>query len=125
MASTFAPASSLCRLCRGPVVTKNSVALISTHTAVLERLAERIGELLETTVAADDRVCRPCKSRFDSLEKALEDLESFRLKASESRGAFLTSGKRMRDSMGVSPDTMRVRPALKRFNSQNAEPDES
>ena len=28
----------------------------------------------------------------------------------------------MRDSMGVSPDTMRVRPALKRFNSQNAEP---
>ena len=92
MASSFAPASSLCRLCRGPVVTKNSVALFST-TAVLERLAERIGELLETTVAADDclphRVCRPCKRRFDSLEKALEDLESFRLKASESRGASL------------------------------------
>ena len=113
MASAFtAAAASLCRLCRGPVVTKNSVALFS-NIAVLERLGERIGTLLQTTVAADDglphRICRPCKRRFDSLEKALEDLENFRSKASESKLTFLTmSGKRMRDTMSISPDTMRV-----------------
>ena len=51
MASAFtAAAASLCRLCRGPVVTKNSVALFS-NSAVLERLGERIGILLQTTVA--------------------------------------------------------------------------
>ena len=100
---------------------KNSVALFSP-TAASQNLATRISLLLETTVAADDslpyHLSKPCK-RFDSLKKAVENLQMFRNMASESRHTLLgsTSVKRTKDSsgsIGISPDTMRARPASKR-----------
>ena len=72
-------------------------------------------------MAADDslpyHLCKPCK-RFDSLKKAVEDLQMFRNMASESRHTLLgsTSVKHTKDSsgsVGISPDTMRARPASK------------
>ena len=92
---------------------KNSVALFSP-TAASQNLATRISLLLETTVAADDslpyHLSKPCK-RFDSLKKAVENLQMFRNMASESRHTLLgsTSVKRTKDSSGS-----RARPASKR-----------
>lgn len=101
------------------VCIKNSVALFSP-VAVSQKLAARVASLLETTVDANDRLphhlCKPCKRRFDTLEKAAEDLKSFRTEASECRRSLLArsvSGKRTKESsgsIGISPDTMKERP---------------
>lgn len=112
-----------CRLCMATVSIKNSVALFSP-VAVSQKLAARVASLLETTVDANDRLphhlCKPCKRRFDTLEKAAEDLKSFRTEASECRRSLLArsvSGKRTKESsgsIGISPDTMKERPHPKR-----------
>ena len=75
--------SPVCRLCLGTMVIKNSVALLSP-TAASQSLVTRISLLLEFTVAADDglphQLCKPCKRRLDSLEKAVEDLQTLKKK---------------------------------------------
>ena len=82
-----------CRLCRAKVAATNSTALF-TPFATSKKLPTRISDLLEVTIACSDglvqtHICRQCRRRFDSLERAAADLKSFKILAKESRSSFL------------------------------------
>ena len=81
-----------CRLCRAKVAATNSTALF-TPFATSKKLPTRISDLLEVTIACSDglptHICRQCRRRFDSLERAAADLKSFRILAKESRSSLL------------------------------------
>ena len=74
----------LCRLCQSSSPSDTAVSLFS-QTAAQQRLPGRITDLLEVPVARADglpgHICRKCKRKLERLEKAAEELESFRSEA--------------------------------------------
>ena len=102
-----------CHLCQAVESTKHAASLFSRFS-IAQRLASRVSELLQVTVASHDglrqHICNVCKRRFESLQKAAKDLEEFRIQASKTYGLLThTRGslKRSKESsavVGVSPD---------------------
>ena len=123
MEATTSRSTYSCRLCRAVVSIKHAASLFS-HSSTAQRLASRVSELLQVTIAPHDglpqHICYVCKRRFESLEKAVKDLEEFRVQASETYGSLAhTRGplKRTKESsavVGVSPDIAKARPPAKK-----------
>ena len=106
-------------LCQGSVPSSHAVCLYNPGS-VQQKLPGRSAGMLDVSVDANDvfpeHVCEKCKCRLEHLERAAEDLESFRaqvrasyLKRSELKGSKDTS------SIDASPDTVRVRPPSKKL----------
>ena len=116
----MASATRVCRLCRAVVAPNRSIYLFSA-SAVKNKWASRIGQLLEIPVdkAITPYMCEMCKGRLINLEKAVADLAAFKDLAKHSREALVkVKGllKRTRvtsGDVGVSPDTARQRPSSK------------
>ena len=127
--------SRTCRLCKSSVAVNRAVSLFSPGS-ILHKLPTRIEILLEVSVHEKDGlppyICERCKRQLERLERAAQDLDTFRKLASESYSVLLSraSGeentvrlpgrgglKRTKESsgtLGVSPDTVKARPPLKR-----------
>lgn len=109
-----------CRLCRANVDAKRTAHMF-TVKGLRNKWASRISTLLHVAVDENDRlsphVCNMCTRRVEYLEKAAADLKAFK----ELARCSLTAGqvnplKRTRvtsGEVGVSPDTVRVRPSSK------------
>ena len=116
-------ATCVCRLCQGSVPSSHAVCFYNPGS-VRQRLPGRIADMLDVSVDSNDgfpeHVCKRCKRRLERLEKAAEDLESFRaqVRASYASLRFKRSElKRSKDtsSIDASPDTVRVRPPSKKL----------
>ena len=74
----------LCRLCQSSPPSDTAVSLFS-QTAAQQRLPRKITDLLDAPVARNDclprHIRRKCKRKLEHLEKAAEELESFRREA--------------------------------------------
>ena len=74
----MASSSRLCRLCEALVPWNRAVCLFN-RTAVEQRLASRISNLLDVSVDANDglpeQVCDKCKRRVETLERAAANLK--------------------------------------------------
>lgn len=111
-----------CRLCCS-LVTSNRAVSIFSATGIQQQWARRIEALLSVTVTTSDGlpgyICRKCKLRIESLEKAHADLKAFKEMANASVAALKRAGcpvKRTKctsSEHGVSPDTARERPRSK------------
>ena len=120
-------AARVCRLCGTTASFQHAVSLFSP-AAVKQQLSSRIRSLLNVEVAANDglpqHICEKCKRRVETLERATEDLAKFRSQASEIYGSLVLARgglKRTKESsasIGVSPDTLKVRPPSKKHLSQ-------
>lgn len=107
----------VCRLCQ-----EHPTKALSLFSAISMKQgwAGRITSLLEVPVCEGDgysaHICHKCKNRIESLERAAEDLVTFKVLA---RSAFTnprTALKRTKETsseVGVSPDTLRERPRSK------------
>ena len=104
-----------------------AVSLFS-HTAVQQRLPDRIMDLLDVPVTQADglpgHICRKCKRKLERLEKA-EELESFRSDAKNTYSTFalkrneLKRTKETSSSIGVSPNTLKSRPPAKKLTRRH------
>ena len=107
-----------------------AVSLFS-HTAKQQRLSGRITDLLDVPVTQADglpeHICRKCKRKLERLEKAAEELESFRSEAKNTYSILslkrneLKRTKETSSSIGVSPDTLRSRPPAKKLTRRHLE----
>ena len=108
----MATRTSVCRLCRENVSVKKMTSLF-TRISLERKWGSRITALLGISVSKDDQlpphVCPKCISRIVTLERALVDLEDF--KRSVNRPFKRT--KETTGEVGVSPNTLRVRPHSK------------
>ena len=105
-----------------------AVSLFS-NTAVQQRLPDRITDLLDVPVTQADglpgHICRKCKRKLERLEKAAEELESFRCDAKNTYSTFalkrneLKRTKETSSSIGVSPDTLKSRPPAKKLTRRH------
>lgn len=117
-------AASTCRICLGKAEHPHYCALFSKKSLEGD-LPARISELSGVSIGPGDgypeRICRSCKSRFDSLEKGLDE---FRQRAQTSYGVY--SRKRSCESM-QSPNSVsvRCRPPTKRSRARCLFPDGS
>ena len=113
-----------CRLCQAAVLAKETVAIFAP-TAANQRVPPRIEDLLGVRVVKNDglpqHICKKCKRRVESLERATEDLQEFRSIASNSYKILVALNrgplKRTKETsacIGVSPDTEKSRPPPKR-----------
>ena len=111
----------------------NAAVSLFSHTAKQQRLSGRITDLLDVPVTQADglpeHICRKCKRKLERLEKAAEELESFRsdakniystltLKRNELKRTKETSSSIL---LGVSPDTLRSRPPAKKLTRRHLE----
>ena len=112
----------LCRLCGTECSAKHSWSLTS-DLSIKNRLLQRFQCLLDVRIELKDglstQVCRQCKRKLETLERAAEDLEKFKLMVRDVNASIHTRRhlKRHKESSGVvniSPDTSRLRPAPKR-----------
>ena len=123
----FAMESSLCRLCLVSVPSGHAVCLFS-QKAEKQRLCSRITDLLGVPVAEKDgfseHICERCKRKLERLEKAVEELTDFRCMANSSFSTMsiqrgqLKRTKETSSSIGVSPDTAKIRPPSKKHLSR-------
>ena len=109
---------AICRLCSSVIAKKKVVNLFSS-AGTTKKLAARISTLLQVEEPRPDdsyskNICEKCKGKVESLEKAVEQLHSFREMA---KNALMNKGlKRTKETSGqvaVSPDTVRQRPPSK------------
>ena len=122
MASTARVCSIHCRLCRSVVSVRKALNLFKPK-GMEQRWAVRIIALLEVPVDVDDGIspyiCEKCKTHIAALERAVDDLESFKELARCSKSALdrtratLKRTKETSSDVGVSPDTIRDRPSAK------------
>lgn len=109
--------SRICRLCTAVVPSVKAISLF-TFTGLGRQWPQRIQVLLDVEVIAGDGlsgyICGPCRTKIQQLERALTDLEEFKNLAKRSSNSL--SAKRPKSTsgdVGVSPDTMRLRPRTK------------
>ena len=74
-------------MCQAAVLAKEAVAIFGP-TAAKQCVPPRIEDLLGVRVVQNDglsqHICKKCKRRLESLERATEDLQEFRSIASNS-----------------------------------------
>ena len=112
--------SRVCRLCTAVVPSVKAISLF-TVTGLGRQWPQRIQCLLDVDVSAGDGmsryICGPCRTRIQQLERAVIDLEAFKELAKRSAMSnSAASAKRSKSTsgdIGVSPDTMRLRPRSK------------
>jgi hypothetical protein len=74
-----------------------------------------------------EHICRKCKRKLERLEKAAEELESFRSAAKNTFSTLalkrneLKRTKETSSSVGVSPDTLKSRPPAKKLTRRHLE----
>ena len=117
----------VCRLCRSNIITKNSVALFS-NAGIQNKLADRITDLLGVRVVSGDglpqQICKKCKRRIETLERATKDLVAFRDQAAANYNQLAVSRgslKRTKVTSGdvcVSPGTASARPPSKKLSAR-------
>ena len=75
----FHMAARVCCLCRAAVAPNRSIYIFSA-SAVKNKWASRIGQLLETPLDKEitPYMCEMCKGRLINLEKAVADLAAFK-----------------------------------------------
>ena len=125
--------SRKCRLCN-PSVAKNRAVFLFSPGSLQHNLPARITGLLELSVHISDglstHICERCKRRVDSLETAVTDLADFKQLAKDSYATSFSRGplKRTKESsgeIGVSPETSKARPPLKRLTTKKLDFGES
>ena len=121
---SMAATQIVCRLCVQSTAPQKAMSLFSKKS-VERDWACRVSSLLEVPVTREDHlpayICYKCKTRILSLEKALADLQSFKLSAKSALQHFtarppvvsLKRAKQTSGNIGVSPDTLRERPCSK------------
>ena len=107
-----------CRFCRS-FFPPNKTVLLITNIAVQKNWPSRITQLLEVPVERQQQfsnyMCITCSSKTESLERAVKELQGFRVMARCSYDRVQGPLKRVKQTsgVGVSPDTTRVRPQSK------------
>ena len=124
----------LCRLCNSSS-PRDCILSLFSQTAMKQRLPGRITDLLDVPVSPKDGlpgyICRKCKRKLERLEKAAEELNTFR---SEARATYSSFAKKRSDlkrtketssSTGLSPDIVKNRPPSKRLTRRQLDFDNS
>ena len=107
-----------CRFCRS-LVPPNKTVHVFTNIAVLKNWPSHITKLLEVTVERQQQfsnyTCITCSSKIEILERALKELQAFRVmtRCSYDRVQGLLKRVKQISGVGVSPDTTRARPQSK------------
>ena len=74
--------SVICRLCRRQSSATHALAIF-VPTSLMINLPKRISDLLDVPVDENDnrpwKICQKCKRRVESLERAAQELASFRI----------------------------------------------
>ena len=99
-----------------------------SHTAKQQRLSDRIMDLLDVPVTQADglpeHICRKCKCKLEQLEKAAEELESFRSDVKNTYSTLTLKRselKQTKETIGVSPDTLKSRSPAKKLTRRHLE----
>ena len=107
-----------CRFCRS-LVPPNTTMHLFTNIAVQKNWPSHITKLLEVTVERQQQfsnyTCFTCSSKIEILERALKELQAFRVmtRCSYDRVQGLLKRVKQTSGVGVSPDTTRARPQSK------------
>ena len=107
-----------CRFCRS-LIPPNKTVHLFTNIAVQKNWPSRITQLLEVPVERQQQfsnyMCITCSSKIERLERAVKELQAFRVMARCSYDRVQGPLKRVKQTsgVGVSPDTTRARPQSK------------
>ena len=111
----------ICRLCASSISSHHYLSIFS-YSSVQKNWPSRIQQLLSVELSGTENlphhICNVCKKRVEYLEKAHSDLLLF--KSQVKNAEILLSKRPMKrtketsGSIGVSPDTVRLRPLPKK-----------